>query len=80
MKQQITDKINVEETSGIVYRAEEDTNAVVIITQPKRDRLRQPRFLLDYSPRNVVTIGNDTLLPNIAQGIKFVAARSYVAR
>ena len=34
-QQAITDNINSEEISGSVYRAEKDTNAVVMFTQPK---------------------------------------------
>ena len=74
-KQEITDKINSEEISGRVYRGVDDTNAVVMFTQPKRDRPKELRFLLDCRPRNAVTIQNDTPLPNIEEAIEFVAAR-----
>ena len=68
-KQEITDKINSEDMSGRVYRAEDDTNAVVMFTQPKRDRRKEHRFLLDCRPRNAVTIRNHTPLPNIEDAI-----------
>ena len=73
-KQEITDKINSEENSGREYRAEEDTNTVVMFTQPKRDGRKEPRFLLDCRPRNPVTIRNHTPLSNIEETIQFVAA------
>ena len=76
-KQEITDKMNSEEIAGSVYRAEDDTNAVVMFTQPKRDRHKEPRFLLDCRPRHAVTITNHTPLPNIEEAIEFVAARPW---
>ena len=76
-KQEITDKINREEISGRVYRAEDDTNAGVMFTQPKRDRPKEPRYLLDCRPRNAVTIRNHSRLPNIEEAIEFVAARPW---
>ena len=74
-KQEITDKINSAEISARVYRAEEDTNTVVMFTQPKWDRPKVPRFLLDCRPRNAVMIRNHTTLPNNEAAIEFVAAR-----
>ena len=71
-KQEITDKINSKDISGRVYRAEDDTNAVVMFTQPKRDRPKEARFLLDCRPRNAVTIRNQTPLPNIGEAIQFL--------
>ena len=76
-KLEITDKINSEEISGRVYRAEDDTNVVVMFTQPKRDRHKEPRFLLDCRPRDAVTTRNHTPLPNIEEAIEFVAARPW---
>ena len=75
-KQEITDKINNEEISGLVYRAEEDTNAVVMFTQAARDRPKKLRFQLDCSPRNAVTIRTHIPLPTMEEAIEFVAARS----
>ena len=76
-KQEITDQINSGEISGRVYRAEDDTNAVVMFTQPKRDRPKEARFLLDCRPRNAVIIQKHTPLPNIEGAIEFVAARPW---
>ena len=41
----------------------------------KRDRFREPRFLLDCRLRNDVTIQNHTSQPTLAEAIEFVAAR-----
>ena len=76
----ITDKINTAEISGRVYRPVEDTNAVVMLTQPKRDKPKEPRFLPDCRPRNTVTIRKHTPLPNIEQVIEFVPARSLCSK
>ena len=74
-KQEITVKITREEIYGRVWRAEEDTNAVVMFTQPQWDRPKELRLLLDYRPRNAVTIRNHTQRPNIAPAMEFVAVR-----
>ena len=75
IKEQITDKINSVQISGRVYRAEGNTNAIVMCTQPKGDRPKQPRCLPECRPRKTVTIRNHTSLPNIEEVIEFVAAR-----
>ena len=75
-KQGIIDEINSEEISVRVYRAEEDTNAVVMFTQPKRDRPKKPRFILDCRPRNAITMRKQTPLPNMEEALGFVAARA----
>ena len=67
--------MNSAQISGSVYRVDENTNAVVMFTQPKRERPKQPRFLLECRPRNTVTMRNATLLPDIVEVIEFVAAR-----
>ena len=46
-----------------------------MFSQPKRDRPKEPIFLLDCRPRNALTIRKHTPLPNIAGAIEFVAAR-----
>ena len=74
-KHEITDTINSEGISGRVSRAEDDTNAVVMFTQPKRDRPKEPRFLLDCKPRKAVTLRNHTPLHNIDEAIEFIAGR-----
>ena len=52
-KKEITEKINEELASGRIYRADDDTNAVVMFTQPKDDDPSKPRFLLQAQPRNM---------------------------
>ena len=74
-KKGIIDKINGEEIYGTVYRAEEDTNAVVMFSQLKSDGPKEPRFILDCRPRNAVTFRNHTSLPIIEEEIAFVSAR-----
>ena len=63
--------------SARVYGAEDDTNALVMFTQPKRDSPKVRRFLLDCRPRNAVTIRNHIPLPNIEAAIEFVTARPW---
>ena len=75
-KEEITDNIKSQEISERLSRAEDDTNAVVMFTQPKHDRVRKVRFLLDCSLRNAVTIRQHTSLPNIEEGIDIVTTRS----
>ena len=77
-KPDITDKINSEEMSARVYRPEEDTNAVVMFTQPKQDGPKEPRFLLDCRLRNTVTIPNHTPLPNIEEAMESEIGRAHV--
>ena len=45
-----------------------------MFTQPRRDRHKEARFLLDCRPRNAAIIRNHTPLPNIDEAIAFVAA------
>ena len=69
--------MNSEEISVSIYGPDADTNAVVMFTQPKRDRPKETRFLLDCTARNAVSIRNYTPLPNIGEAIEFVAARPW---
>ena len=75
LKHELTANIHREEISHRVYEPEEDTTALVMSLQPKRDSTKEHRFLLDCRPQNPVTIQNDMPLSNIEQGIEFVAAR-----
>ena len=75
LKHELTANIHREEISHRVYGPEEDTTALVISLQHKRDSPKEHRFLLDCRPRNPVTIQNDMPLSNIEQAIEFVAAR-----
>ena len=74
-KEEIRDRINSGEISRRVYRAEEDTDAGVMFTQPTRDRPEEHKFLLDWPLQNTVTIRNYTPLPNIGDGIDSLALR-----
>ena len=74
---EITERINSEEISASVYRAEHHTNAVVMFTQPKRDRPKEHRSLLDCRPQNAVIIRYHTALLNIEEAIGFVAVRPW---
>ena len=74
---EIRDTMNSEEISVSIYGPDADTNAGVMFTQPKRDRRKKTRFLLDCTARNAVTIRNYTPLPNIGEAIEFVAARPW---
>ena len=64
-KQEISNKINCQEISGNVCRAEEDTEAVVMFTQGKGDSTYKLRFLLHCRQWNTVTIKNHSSLSNI---------------
>jgi len=44
---ELTKQLNDEEASGPIYRAEHDTNAVVLFVQAKQDDSTKPRCLLD---------------------------------
>ena len=79
-KQEIINKMNSEQISGRVCRDEEDTNSVVMFTQHKRDRPKEPRLLPYCRPRNAVTIRNHSPLPNIEQVIEIVAARQLCSK
>ena len=63
-KDQITEKIDREIITGRTYATNDTENAVLIFTQPKKE-LKKARFLLNYVPRNLVTIKDKTPLPNM---------------
>ena len=71
----VTDNINREEFWPRVYRAEDNTNAVGMFTQLKRDGHKKLRFLRHCRPWNAVTIQHHTTIRNIVQAIEFVVAR-----
>jgi len=62
------------DTGRLYYPTQEITNAVVLFTQPKKDRPNEPRFLLDCRPRNLVTEPDYTPLPNIGEFIELVSS------
>jgi len=74
---ELTKQLNEEEASGRIYRAEHDTNAVVLFAQAKRDDPTKPRHLLDARDRNDAVDPNHTPLPSIEELMELVAARKY---
>jgi len=71
----LTKQLNEEEASGPNYRAEHDTNAVVLFVQAKRDDPTKPRRFLDARDRNDRVDLNHTPLPSIEELIELVPAR-----
>jgi len=45
-------QLTEEEASGRIYRAEHDTNAVVLMVQAKRDNPTKPHHILEARDRN----------------------------
>jgi len=74
---ELTKQLNEEEASGRIYRAEHDTNAVVLFVQAIRDDPTKPRRLLDTRDRNDAVNPNHTPLPSIEELMELVAARKY---
>ena len=74
---ELTKQLNEEEASGRIYRAEHDTNAVVLFVQTKRDDPTKPRRLLDGRDRNDAIDPNHTPLSSIEDLMELVAARKY---
>jgi len=74
---ELTEQLNEEEASGRIYRAEHDTNAVVLFIQAKRDDPTKPRRLLDARDRNDAVDPNHTPLPSIEELMELVAVRKY---
>jgi len=74
---ELTKQLNEEEASGRSYRAEHDTNAVVLFVQAKRNYPTKPRRLLDARDRNDAVDPNHTPLPSIEELKELVAARKY---
>ena len=78
-KREITEKINEELASGRIYRADDDTNAVVMFTQPKHDDPSKPRFLLQAQPRNMWVEPNHTPMPDIKLILEEVGTCDFVS-
>jgi len=74
---ELTRQLTEEEASGRIYRAEHDTNAVVLFVQAKRDDPTKPRRILDARDRNEAVDPNHTPLPRIEELMELVAARKY---
>jgi len=70
-------QLNEEEASGRNYRAEHDTNVVVLFVQAKRDDPTKRRRLLDAKDRNDMVDPNHTPLPSMEELMELVAARKY---
>ena len=60
---QLTEK----EASGRIYRAEHDTNAVVLFVPAKHDDSSKPRRILDARDRNDMVDANHTPLSSITE-------------
>jgi len=73
----LTKQLNEEEASGGIYRAEHNTNAVVLFVQAKRDDPTKPRHLLDARDRNDAVDPNHTPLSSIDELMELVTARKY---
>jgi len=74
---ELTKQLNEEQVSGRIYRAEHDTNAVVLFVQAKRDDPTKPRRILDTGDQNEAVDPNHTPLPSIEELVELVAARKY---
>jgi len=70
-------QLTEEEASGRIYRAEHDTNAVVLFVQAKRDDPTKPQCILHTKDRNEAVDPNYTPLPSIKELMELVAARKY---
>jgi len=77
---ELTRQLTEEEASGRIYRAEHDTNAVVLFVQAKRDDPTKPRRILDAGDRNEAVDPNHTPLPSIEELMELVAARKYCSK
>jgi len=64
-KYHVTEKVNQELKPGRPVSSQ-STNCVFLFTKPKANKV-EPRFLIDYIPRNEVTISDPTPLPNIKE-------------
>jgi len=74
---ELTRQLTEEEALGRIYRAEHDTNAVVLFVQAKRDNPTKPRRILDAKDRNEAVDPNHTPLPSIEELMELVATRKY---
>jgi len=74
---ELTRQLTEEEASGRIYRAEHDTNAVVLFVQAKRDDPSKPRRIWDARDQNEAVDPNHIPLPSIKEFMVQVAARKY---
>jgi len=73
----LTRQLTEEEPSSHIYRAEHDTNTVVLFVQAKWDDPTNSRRILDARDRNEAIDPNHTPLPSIDEFMDLVAARMY---
>jgi len=64
---ELTRQHTEEQASGRIYRAEHDTNVVVLFVQAKWDDPTKPRHILDARDRNEAVDPNQTPLPSIEE-------------
>jgi len=74
---ELTRQLTEEEASGRIYRAEHDTNTVVLFVQAKRDDSTKPRGILGARYRNEAVDAKYTPLASIEEPMELVAARKY---
>jgi len=70
-------QLTEEEALGRIYRAEDDTNVVVLFVQAKRDDPTKPRRILDARDQNEGVDPNHTPLPRIEELMGLVPAWKY---
>jgi len=70
-------QLSEEEASGRIYRAEHDTNAVVLFVPAKRDDPTKPWRILGAKDRNKAVDPKHTPLSSIEELMELVAARKY---
>jgi len=74
---ELTRQLTEEEALGGIYRAEHDTDVVVLFVQAKRDDPTKPRRILDARDWKAAVDPNHTPLPSIEELMELVAARKY---
>jgi len=78
---ELTRQLTEEEASRRIYRAEDDTNMVVLLVQAKRDDQTKTRRILDARVRNEAVDPNHTPLPSIKELIGLeVATQKYCSK
>ena len=75
-KDQIHKKIITELETGRIVPSK-SSNSIGMFTQPKRDKLQEARFLLDYIPRNLVRHKDKTPMPSMEPIKDFIGSRPF---
>ena len=78
-KDQITEKIDRELIIGKIYATTNIENAVLMFTQLKKGS-KKARFLLNYVLKNLVTIKDKTLLPNMDELLNWISEQEYITK